>query len=174
MAALWPYEEAERIKKNLGPDVKKVVFEAGFGPSGLPHVGTFCEVSRPTFVRKAFMKVFQGAIVGGLFGILISIVAGLVIPDPFGCCRSFAHHMEDKLRGFLDSFGFDYEFKSAAEEYAKGAFNAGLVKALENAEKIRNIIIPTMRKEDREQWSPFMPICESCGRTSATRTFPPR
>ncbi|MBN2354159.1 MAG: lysine--tRNA ligase [Spirochaetales bacterium] len=188
MAVLWPYEEAERIKKNLGPDVKKVVFEAGFGPSGLPHVGTFCEVSRPTFVRKAFTRISDLPTtliafcddMDGLRKVPLNfpdrerieehLGKPLVrIPDPFGCCRSFAHHMEDKLRGFLDSFGFDYEFKSAAEEYAKGAFNAGLVKALENAEKIRNIIIPTMRKEDREQWSPFMPICESCGRNLTTR-----
>jgi lysyl-tRNA synthetase class 1 len=188
MARLWPFEEAERIKNGLGPDVKTVIFEAGFGPSGLPHVGTFCEVSRPTFVRKAFRKISDRPTkliafcddMDGLRKVPLNfpdrerieehLGKPLVrIPDPFGCCQSFAHHMEDKLRGFLDSFGFDYEFKSAAEEYAAGAFNDGLLKALANADKIRGIVIPTMRKEDREQWSPFMPVCAGCGRNLTTR-----
>src|SRR4030066_480430 len=108
MAKLWPYEEAERIKKNLGPDVKTVIFQAGFGPSGLPHVGTFCEVSRPTFVRKAFMTMSDRPTkliafcddMDGLRKVPINfpnremiephLGKPLVdIPDPFGCCPSF-------------------------------------------------------------------------------------
>jgi lysyl-tRNA synthetase, class I len=188
MAKLWPYEEAEKLKNSLGPDVKRVIFEAGFGPSGLPHVGTFCEVSRPTFVRKAFAQIssLPTALIAfcddmdGLRKVPLNfpnretvephLGKPLVdIPDPFGCCQSFALHMENKLQGFLDSFGFDYEFKSSAVEYKRGAFNAGLVKTLEQVEKIRDIIIPTMQKEGREQWSPFMPICEQCGRNLTTR-----
>ena len=196
MAALWPYEEAEKIKKNLKPGVKTVIFQAGFGPSGLPHVGTFCEVSRPTFVRKAFMKISDIPTrliafcddMDGLRKVPLnfpnreSIEPHLGkpvvdIPDPFGCCASFALHNENKLQGFLDSYGFDYEFKSSAAEYRNGVFNAGLVKTLENVEKIRNIIIPTMQKEGREHWSPFMPVCEQCGRNLTTRVtayFPDR
>jgi lysyl-tRNA synthetase class 1 len=196
MAKLWPYEEAERIRDNLGPDVKTVVFEAGFGPSGLPHVGTFCEVSRPTFVRKAFQRISPLPTMliafcddmDGLRKVPLNfpnretiephLGKPLVdIPDPFGCCASFALHMENKLQGFLDSFGFDYVFKSSAVEYKGGVFNAGLVKTLENVEKIRDIIIPTMHKEGREHWSPFMPVCEQCGRNLTTRVtgyFPDR
>ncbi len=188
MAKLWPYEEAERINSGLDPEVKTVIFQAGFGPSGLPHVGTFCEVSRPTFVRKAFEKISPLptkliAFCDDMDGLrkvplnfpnqaLIEKHLGkplVHIPDPFECCASYALHMENKLQGFLDSFGFDYEFKSSAAEYASGAFNEGLARALDHVEKIRSIVIPTMQKESREQWSPFMPICENCGKNLTTR-----
>ncbi|MBN1524277.1 MAG: lysine--tRNA ligase [Spirochaetales bacterium] len=188
MAKLWPVEEAENILKSLPENTKTVVFQTGFGPSGLPHIGTFGEVSRTTFVRKAFqqMSPIPTKLISfcddmdGLRKVPLNVPnqeeiakhlgKPLVnIPDPYGCCTSFAHHMENKLQEFLDSFGFDYDFKSSEEEYKKGTFNAGLVNALINVEKIRSIIIPTMKNENRNQWSPFMPICEQCGKNLTTR-----
>ncbi|RPJ07173.1 MAG: lysine--tRNA ligase [Spirochaetaceae bacterium] len=188
MAKLWPVEEAERIIKNLSPDTKTVVFQTGFGPSGLPHIGTFGEVSRTTFVRKAFNRLSSIPTrlisfcddMDGLRKVPLNIPNQdetakhlgkplVKIPDPYGCCESFAHHMENKLKVFLDSFGFDYDFKSSAEQYASGTFNQGLKNALADAEKIRNIMIPTMQKENRESWSPFMPICAACGKNLTTR-----
>jgi lysyl-tRNA synthetase class 1 len=190
MAKLWPVEEAERLLKNLPGDYKTVVFETGFGPSGLPHIGTFGEVSRTTFVRQAFSRISALPTrliafcddMDGLRKVPLNIpnreqVAEHLgkplvhVPDPYGCCASFAHHMERKLKEFLDSFGFDYELKSAHAEYTAGAFNRGLERALEQVEKIREIIIPTMQKENREQWSPFLPICQACGKNLTTRVI---
>ena len=188
--ALWPYEEAQKILSSLCPDTKEAIFQTGFGPSGLPHIGTFGEVSRTTFVRKAFMKLSSLPTrlisfcddMDGLRKVpqnipnqeLICQHLGkplVHIPDPYGCCPSFAHHMEEKLKEFLNSFGFDYEFHSSYVEYSSGNFNNGLRLSFENVEKIREIIIPTMQKENRAQWSPFMPICEKCGKNLTTRVI---
>jgi lysyl-tRNA synthetase class 1 len=188
MAKLWPFEEAERILKGLKDDTKTVVFQTGFGPSGLPHIGTFGEVSRTTFVRKAFEKLSPLPTrlisfcddMDGLRKVPLNVPNQHLIeehlgkplvriPDPFGCCASFALHMENKLKAFLDSFGFQYDFKSAHEEYTKGTFNQGLINTLQSVDKIREIIIPTMQKETRESWSPFLPICAACGKNLTTR-----
>ncbi|MBN2723006.1 MAG: lysine--tRNA ligase [Deltaproteobacteria bacterium] len=192
----WPFQEAASLKKSHSPFNGKVLFETGFGPSGLPHIGTFAEVARTTWVRKAFEK---------LTGLETELVAfsddmdGLrkvptnlpqkemlnehlgkplsSIPDPFGCCESFSAHMNKKLCEFLDAFGFEYRFQSSSEAYKRGDFNGKLLKILELHEAVRQIIIPTLREENRADWSPFMPICPNCGRVYTTRvtdTFPER
>lgn len=191
----WPFEEArkilakiERENKRGGRKHEDVLFETGFGPSGLPHIGTFSEVARTLWVRYAFeqlsgMKTRLYAFSDDLDGlrkvpenipnqelILEHLGKPLCdIPDPFGEHESFSGHMNAKLRSFLDSFGFEYEFKASSDQYRGGEFNEGLLKILENYEAVRDIITPTLRKENREAWSPFFPICQNCGKVNSTR-----
>lgn len=188
MAKPWNVLEAEKILQKIPNDCDTVIFQTGFGPSGLPHIGTFGEVSRTTFVRKAFQEISDKKTIlyafcddmDGLRKVpqnmpnkeMLTKHLGkplVHVPDPYECCESFAHHMEDKLKTFLNNYGFNYEFKSSQEEYKSGRFNQGLENTLKNVEKIRNIIIPTMRKEDRHEWSPFMPICTQCGKNLTTK-----
>lgn len=186
----WPFKEAERIIKTSGrngpPDT--VLFETGFGPSGLPHIGTFAEVARTTWVRRAYehltgKKTRLLAFSDDLDG-LRKVPGNLPkpemlaqnlgkplseIPDPYGCCESFSGHMIGMLKDFLDAFGFDYELCAASQSYRKGDFNDGLRLMLENVEKILEIILPTLKEENRQNWSPFFPRCEKCDKIYTTR-----
>ncbi|GHS92887.1 lysine--tRNA ligase [Alphaproteobacteria bacterium] len=179
-AKAWPFEEARKILTRLqGKTPKKgyVLLETGYGPSGLPHIGTFGEVARTVMVQHAldlsssiptrlfafsddmdgFRKVpdnvpNQAMLAQHLGKPLTSV------PDPYGKYESFGHHNNAKLREFLDSFGFHYEFKSATEHYQSGAFDAMLLAVLAHYDEIMAIVLPTLRDERRATYSPFLPI----------------
>jgi len=176
----WPFEEAERILKNLGgklPSKSYVLFETGYGPSGLPHIGTFGEVARTSMVRHVFEQISGFATrlicfsddMDGLRKVPSNIpnremVAGYIdkplteIPDPYGEAKSYGHYMNQKLKSFLDAFGFEYEFYSATDCYKSGMFDDMMFKVLANHEKIKQIILPTLGDERKKTYSPFLPI----------------
>ena len=180
----WPFIEAKKILKRLkGTSKDYCIFQTGYGPSGLPHIGTFGEVLRTTMVMKAFS--FLSEIPTKLF-IFSDDMDGLrkvpdnipnkelieknldkplsSIPDPFGKFSSFSEHNNNKLKEFLDSFSFQYEFKSATNHYKNGTFNSGLKAIFDNYERILDIILPTLGKARRETYSPFLPVCKTTGR----------
>lgn len=185
----WPFQEAEQILKRRRPAADRtVVFQTGFGPSGLPHIGTFGEVARTTWVRRAYEHLTGGPTrliafcddMDGLRKVPLNMPAGDMlaahlgkplsrIPDPYGCCDSFSGHMNGKLRDFLDRYGFDYELQSSSQAYGSGVFDAGLRILLQKAEEVRALILPTLREEKRADWSPFFPICPACGSVNGTR-----
>jgi lysyl-tRNA synthetase class 1 len=187
----WPFKEAERITRAAGRGAGPggAVFQTGFGPSGLPHIGTFAEVARTTWVRRAYERLTDGAPtrlvafsddLDGLRKVPDNLPNGEMlarhlgkplsdIPDPYGCCESFSGHMIGRLREFLDTFGFDYELRSASDAYRRGDFNEGLAILLERVEAVLEIILPTLKEENRKGWSPFFPKCEACGRIYTTR-----
>lgn len=187
-AKAWPFEIARSLLARVearggsGP----VVFETGYGPSGLPHIGTFGEVVRTTMVRNAFRILTQDQIATRLLCVsddldgmrkipdTVPDPARLApymqlplsaVPDPFGgAFASFAAHNNARLRSFLDSFGFDYEFLSATELYRSGRFDAMLLRALERYDDIMAIMLPTLGPERRATYSPFLPISPKSGR----------
>ncbi len=184
-ANAWPFAEARALEKHLKGEVPKkgyVLFETGYGPSGLPHIGTFGEVARTTMVRHAF-EVLTGmptklfAYSDDLDGLrkvpdnvpnkeMLEAYLGKplsTVPDPFGTHESFAHHNNARLRAFLDEFGFDYEFKSASEEYKAGRLDETLLKVLRNHAEVLKIILPTLGEARRATYSPFLPICPETG-----------
>ena len=189
-ARAWPFEEARRIIKRLesskGGAGRPVIFETGYGPSGLPHIGTFGEVARTAMVRHAFEVLTEGRVktrlvcfsddMDGLRKVPDNVpnkdmlAAHLdkplsAVPDPFGNeYPSFAAHNNARLRRFLDQFGFEYEFLSATECYRAGMFDATLVKMLEVYDKVMDIILPTLGPERRATYSPFLPISPISGR----------
>jgi len=186
----WPFKEAQRILKAAGkgnpPEL--AIFQTGFGPSGLPHIGTFAEVARTTWVRHAYERLTGGkskliAFSDDLDGLrkvpdnlpnpqmlLENLGKPLSdIPDPYGCCESFSGHMNNQLKAFLDEFGFEYEFQSSSQAYRRGDFNEGLKILLEKVDQVLEIILPTMKEENRQGWSPFLPKCEKCGKVYTTR-----
>lgn len=182
----WPFLEAEAILKRVGgktPEKGYVLFETGYGPSGLPHIGTFGEVARTTMVRKAFQEISD--IPTRLFAVSDDmdgmrkipenvpnqemLKAHLhkpltAVPDPFGTHESYGHHMNARLRAFLDTFGFEYEFKSATELYKSGALDKILLKALEQYDKIMKVMLPTLGEERQKTYSPFLPVCQKTGK----------
>jgi lysyl-tRNA synthetase class 1 len=181
----WPYEEARRVLarfKDAPPAKGHVLFETGYGPSGLPHIGTFNEVLRSTMVRRAFeaMSDIPTRLVAfsddmdGLRKVpdnvpqpeMLRAHLGkplTAIPDPFGCHESFAHHNNAMLRAFLDRFGFDYEFVSATERYRSGAFDEALRGVLRHYDAIMAIMLPTLRAERQATYSPVLPISPASG-----------
>jgi len=185
-AKAWPFEEARKLLNRVqrGPGEKGyVLFETGYGPSGLPHIGTFAEVVRTTMVRQAFARISD--IPSKLFAFsddmdglrkvpdnvpnqaMLAEYLGkplTAVPDPFETHESFGAHNNARLQGFLDEFGFDYEFLSSTECYASGRFDATLLKVLENYEKVRNVILPTLGPDRRKTYSPFLPVCPKTGR----------
>ena len=182
----WPFVEAERILakiQNKTPEKGYVLFETGYGPSGLPHIGTFGEVSRTTMVRNAFKtlspipsKLFTFSDdLDGLRKIpdnvpnkeMLKNYLGMPlssIPDPFEKYESFAAYMNNKLRSFLDEFGFEYEFKSATICYKRGDFDPFLLTALRSFDKIMKVMLPTLGEERQATYSPFLPICPETGK----------
>ncbi|MBI4864345.1 MAG: lysine--tRNA ligase [Candidatus Riflebacteria bacterium] len=185
-AESWPHQEAQRIldrTKNLD---QEIILQTGFGPSGFPHIGTFGEITRTTFVRLALtdlgakntrLIVFSDDM-DGLRKVPLTFPAAMnehlgkplnEIPDPFGCCESYSGHMNGKLLEMLGRLGFDHEFRSSAQQYQSGVFNNGLKQILDRVDKVCEIILPTMSDQKRQGWSPFLPICESCRRLSTTR-----
>lgn len=185
-AKAWPFEEARRLLARYAttpPAKGYVLFETGYGPSGLPHIGTFGEVSRTTMVRQAFTRlsdlptrlfVFSDDM-DGLRKVPSNIpqqemMARYIdfpltaIPDPFGEYESYGHHNNAMLRRFLDRFGFDYEFKSATEHYQSGAFDAALLDVLKHYDAIQAVMLPSLGEERQKTYSPFLPICPRTGR----------
>lgn len=189
----WPYQEAREILNHLervksSERDKPVLFETGFGPSGLPHIGTFSEVARTSWVQRAFERlsdrptklvVFSDDM-DGLRKVPENLPNAQMIaqhlgkpvcdiPDPFGEEESFSGYMNARLLEFLDSYNFEYEFLSAKDQYRSGAFNKGLLRILECYDEVRGVIIPTLRNPNRDQWSPFFPVCGNCGKINNTR-----
>ncbi|KUJ76234.1 lysine--tRNA ligase [Ruegeria marisrubri] len=181
----WPFEEARRVLKryrHAPPEKGYVLFQTGYGPSGLPHIGTFGEVARTSMVRHAFEQLsdiptklicFSDDMDGfrkvpGNVPMQEELKQDLNLPltkvrDPFGTHEGFAQHNNARLCEFLDSFGFDYEFASATEYYTSGRFDEMLLVALERFDKIMEIMLPTLGPERRETYSPFLPISPKTG-----------
>lgn len=180
----WPFQEAQRLAKRL-PKGKPggVLFETGYGPSGLPHIGTFQEVLRTTLVRRAYEALTGGAPtrlvafsddLDGLRKVPDNVPNQAMlhdnlgkplsrIPDPFGKFDSFAAHNNAMLRDFLDRFGFEYEFVSSSDCYNAGRFDAALKGVLANFGAIMDIMLPTLGEERRQTYSPVMPISPTTG-----------
>ena len=186
----WPFIEAKRILKATEKEQKtRVVFETGYGPSGLPHIGTFGEVARTTYVRTALAELAPDlptkliAFSDDMDGLrslpenvpnhdLISEHLGKplnAVPDPYGEFDSFSSHMNNRLKEFLDSFNFEYEFRSSTDMYRGGFFNEALSLIMKNHKKITEIFTATISEEKGANWSPFFPICERCGKIYTTR-----
>lgn len=183
-AKSWPFEEAKKLLDRKSVKEKGyALFETGYGPSGLPHIGTFGEVARTSFVRHAFecltgMKTKLYAFSDDRDGLrkvpdnipnkdLVQKYLGFPltgVADPFGCCDSFGHHNNKKLMEFLDSFGFDYEFQSSTDWYNSGRFNKILLKVLKHHEQILEIMLASLREERAATYSPFLPISPTSGR----------
>lgn len=181
----WPFLEAQSILDKLQgktPEKGYVLFETGYGPSGLPHIGTFGEVARTTMVRHAFSKLSDiptrlFAFSDDMDGLrkvpdnipnpdMVRLHLGkplTAIPDPFGTHESYGHHMNNRLREFLDRFGFEYEFKSATEQYKSGAFDQALLTVLAHYDAIMGVMLPTLGEERQATYSPFLPVCPETG-----------
>ena len=177
----WPFEEARRLLKRTTSD-KPVIFECGYGPSGLPHIGTFNEVLRTTMVRHAFQAMSDAPTrliefsddMDGLRKVPDNVPNQAMlaehlgkplsrIPDPFEKFESFAAHNNAMLREFLDRFGFEYEFISSSSQYESGAFDDALRNVLRHYQGIMDIMLPTLRKERAATYSPVLPISERTG-----------
>ena len=181
----WPFEEARRVLKRLkGKDPEKgyVLFQTGYGPSGLPHLGTFGEVARTTMVRRAFevlcdiptkLICFSDDMDGFRkvptnVPMQEELLQDLNLPltkvrDPFGCHEGFAQHNNARLCDFLDGFGFEYEFASSTDYYTGGKFDEALMTALERFDKIQEIMLPTLGEERRATYSCFLPVSPKTG-----------
>ncbi|MBA4249643.1 MAG: lysine--tRNA ligase [Candidatus Puniceispirillum sp.] len=182
----WPFEEARKILNRLQSQKKQskpyVLFETGYGPSGLPHIGTFGEVLRTTMVRHAFSQLSDiptrlfafSDDMDGLRKVPDNIPQKEMVaqhlgkpltkvPDPFGKFESFGHHNNAMLRDFLDSFGFQYEFQSSSDWYMSGRFDDALKKVFNHYEEIMALMLPSLREERRQTYSPFLPICPRTG-----------
>jgi lysyl-tRNA synthetase class 1 len=187
-ATAWPFQEAKTLLderlKGKKPAKGYVLFETGYGPSGLPHIGTFGEVARTTMVRRAF-EMLAPEIPTRLFAFSDDrdglrkvpdnipnrdMVAGHLgkpltdIPDPFGTHSSFGEHNNAMLRGFLDNFGFTYEFQSATDWYLSGRFDQGCLDVLTHYDAIMEVMLPTLGEERQQSYSPFLPVCPKSGK----------
>jgi lysyl-tRNA synthetase class 1 len=181
----WPFEEARKIVARLKKHPKdEVIFETGYGPSGLPHIGTFGEVARTTMVRHAFRILTDDKVKSRLIA-FSDDMDGLrkvpdnvpnkemlaqhlgkpltKIPDPFGTHPSFGDHNNARLRAFLDHFGFEYEFLSSTECYKSGRFDQALLKVLARFDEVMAIMLPSLREERAATYSPFLPIDPKSG-----------
>ncbi len=181
----WPFEEARRLLRRFEakpPTKGFVLFETGYGPSGLPHIGTFGEVQRTTMVRQAFEMISDiptrlicfSDDMDGLRKVPDNVpnqermALDLHLPlsrvrDPFGTHDSFGAHNNSRLNAFLDSFGFEYEFASSTEYYRSGRFDGMLLTALERFDRLMEIMLPTLGPERRATYSPFLPISPKSG-----------
>ncbi|WP_018406144.1 lysine--tRNA ligase [Methylocystis rosea] len=181
----WPFEEARKLVKRVeASGQKSVLFETGYGPSGLPHIGTFGEVARTSMVRRAFEVMTEGRIATRLLAFsddldglrkvpdnipnkeLVAANLGkplTQVPDPFGTHSSFGAHNNARLRAFLDAFGFEYEFASSTEYYQSGRFDAALKHMLTRYDAVMKIMLPSFREERAATYSPFLPIHPKTG-----------
>jgi len=181
----WPFVEARKLikeRQKIYEKKGKITLQTGYGPSGLPHIGTFAEVARTTMMVNAIKKITDipteiitfSDDMDGLRKIPDNIPNKEIlkknlhkpltsIPDPFKKFKSFGEHNNEMLKKFLDEFNFTYTFKSSTETYKKGLFNSALLLVLENYEKIREIVLPTLGKERQKTYSPFLPICPETG-----------
>lgn len=182
----WPFEEARRVLKRYekAPPAKGyVLFETGYGPSGLPHIGTFGEVARTTMIRRAFEIISDiptrlvcfSDDMDGMRKVPDNVPRQDMlqehlqkpltsVPDPFGEYESFGHHNNAMLRRFLDTFGFDYEFISATDFYRSGRFDATLLRAAERYDAIMEVMLASLREERQQTYSCFLPISPTTGR----------
>lgn len=190
----WPMQCAKKILAKLAnkaPEKGYILFETGYGPSGLPHIGTFGEVVRTKFVQQSVEKLTNIStklfVVSDDYDGLRKIPDNLPnramltehldrpltsIPDPFGTHSSFGDHMNSRLKSFLDSFGFEYEFKSATELYKSGLYDEYLLIALKKYDEIMKVMLPTLREERKKTYSPFLPICPRSGKVLYVPTKP--
>jgi len=181
----WPFVEAKKIlreRKKFIDQKGKIILQTGYGPSGLPHIGTFGEVARTAMLVNALNHITDlpkeiitfSDDMDGLRKIpdnvpnkdqlVQSLHKPLTnVPDPFGKFKSFGEHNNEMLKNFLDQFNFKYTFKSSTELYKSGFFNSALQLILENYHGIMDIIIPTLGKERQKTYSPFLPICPETG-----------
>jgi len=182
----WPFEEARRVLKRYEkapPEKGYVLFETGYGPSGLPHIGTFGEVARTTMIRRAFELISDiptrlicfSDDVDGMRKVPDNVPNPRAldehlqkpltsVPDPFGTHDSFGHHNNAMLRRFLDTFGFEYEFISATEFYASGQFDEILLRCAERYDDLMAIMLKSLRDERQQTYSIFLPIHPETGR----------
>src|SRR5216684_2484739 len=181
----WPFEQAKQIVARLTKKSKdEVLFATGYGPSGLPHIGTFGEVARTTMVRHAFRVLTEDKIKTRLIAFsddmdgfrkvpdnlpnkeMLAEHLGRPltrVPDPFGTHSSLGAHNNARLRAFLDTFGFEYEFASSTDYYTSGKFDATLLLVLERIEQVMAVMLPSLREERAASYSPFLPICPRTG-----------
>ncbi len=182
----WPFVEIRNLlreRKDLIKSKKKIIFQTGYGPSGLPHIGTFGEVARTTMMINALHQIDKidtelitfSDDMDGLRKVPDNIPNEEIlkknlgkpltsIPDPFGKFNSFAEHNNTMLKQFLKKFNFEFSFKSSTENYKKGKFNESLKRVAEKYEDIMNIILPTLRSERRKTYCPFLPLCPETGK----------
>ena len=182
----WPFVEAKKIirerKKNI-ESKGKITLQTGYGPSGLPHIGTFGEVARTSMIVNALNHLTDlpkeiitfSDDMDGLRKVPENVPnqeilnANLhkpltVVPDPFGKFNSFGEHNNEMLKEFLNKFNFKFIFKSSTENYKKGIFNKSLIRVAEKYEDVMNIILPTLREERKKTYCPFLPICPKTGK----------
>ena len=182
----WPFEEARRVLKRYekrDPEKGYVLFETGYGPSGLPHIGTFGEVARTTMIRRAFEMISDiptrlfcfSDDMDGMRKVPDNVPQTEMlrehlqkpltsVPDPFGEYPSFGDHNNAMLRRFLDTFGFAYEFISATDFYKSGQFDPTLRLAAERYDAIMEIMLASLREERQQTYSCFLPIHPETGR----------
>jgi len=182
----WPFVEARKLvkeRKKIYEKKGKITLQTGYGPSGLPHIGTFAEVARTTMMMNAINKIIDipteiitfSDDMDGLRKVPDNIPNKEIleknlhkpltsVPDPFKKYKSFGEHNNEMLKKFLDEFKFNYTFKSSTEIYKKGLFNEALLLVLEKYEQIKEIILPTLGKERKKTYSPFLPICPQTGK----------
>lgn len=193
-AHAWPFEEARKVlarverRKKAGDPVREVLFETGYGPSGLPHIGTFGEVARTTWVRRAFALmsdiptrlIAMSDDMDGLRKVPDNVpnkemmTANLgkpltSIPDPFGTHESYGRNMNARLCAFLDRFGFEYDFRSATDMYKSGVYDAALLRVLARYDDVMNVMLPTLGEERQQTYSPFLPISPRSGKVLLAR-----
>ena len=181
----WPFVEAKKIlreRKNFIEKKGKIILQTGYGPSGLPHIGTFGEVARTTMVVNALNQLTDlpkeiitfSDDMDGLRKIPENVPNKEIlsdnlhkpltsVPDPFEKFKSFGEHNNEMLKKFLNKFKFNYDFKSSTELYKSGYFNSTLEIILENYQSIMEIVMPTLGKERQKTYSPFLPICPDTG-----------
>ena len=182
----WPFVEARKLikeRKKIYEKKGKITLQTGYGPSGLPHIGTFGEVARTTMMVNAIKQItdIQTEIItfsddmDGLRKVPDNVPNKEIleknlhkpltsVPDPFKKYKSFGEHNNEMLKNFLNEFKFNYIFKSSTETYKKGLFNDALLLVLEKYEQIKEIVLPTLGKERQKTYSPFLPVCPETGR----------
>jgi len=182
----WPFVEVRKLLKDRSSIIQKknkIIFQTGYGPSGLPHIGTFGEVSRTCMMINALnhIKKIETELItfsddmDGLRKVPENIPNSKIlhdnlgkpltsIPDPFEKHKSFGEHNNNLLIDFLNKFNFKFIFKSSTENYKKGVFNDGIIRVLEKYDEVMNLILPTLRSERRKTYSPLLPICPDTGK----------